>query len=87
MTATVSRFSHSWAAGHRLLLAVVALTVALAASVAIAVMTPAGSSPSAPVESPARIQPGPQNQGQPDDLNRVRVDLAKRCAQRTLVAC
>ena len=87
MSAVISRSSHPWAASHRLLLALVAFAVALAASVAIAVATSAGSSPAGPLPLPTRVHPGAQNQGQPDDMNRTRTDIEKRCLQHVLVAC
>jgi hypothetical protein len=87
MSAILSGSAHTWAAAHRVLLALVTLAIALAASVLIVVMTSAGSSRPSSVLAPGQGQIGTHNRGQSDNLNRTRTDLEKRCLQRMLTAC
>jgi hypothetical protein len=76
MSAIVTRSSHTWAASHRLLLAVLAFAIALAATVVIVLMT-SSSPPSSSVQAPGQgqthtdqVPTGAQNQGQPDTPHR-----------------
>jgi hypothetical protein len=80
MTATLSRPAHTWAATHRLLLALVAFAVALAATVAIVLMT-AGSSPAPSIQAPDQGQTHTQNQIPTGARNQGPADPQPRCLQ------
>jgi hypothetical protein len=58
MSVIVSRPPRSWAAAHRMLLALVAFAAAVAATVVIVLMTTAGSSPASRVQAPDQGQIG-----------------------------
>ena len=86
MSAITTRSSHTWAASHRLLLAVMAFAIALAASVVIVLMT-SSSPPSSSVQAPDQGQSHTQNQVPTGAQNQGPADTATSCLQAMVRPC